>query len=150
VDDLSVTSMRRIEAELLILLRRVRRTTADNARLVHPDLPATGYRVLMFVVDNEPTRAADVVEALDLDKGVVSRQVGHLQQLGLLSRTEDPEDRRAHQLVLSDEGRKRLGLLRDRRRDELASRLSDWSPASLAAFADQLGRYNASFETDGR
>lgn len=146
VDERGVASMRRIEAELLRLLRRVRRTAMENARLVHPDLQVTGYGVLMFVADNEPTRAVDVVEALDMDKGSVSRQVAQLHQLGLLSRTDDPEDRRAHQLVLSDEGRKRLGVLRDHRRDELESRLASWSPTALASFAEQLGTYNASFE----
>jgi len=146
VDERGVTSMRRIEGELLRLLRRVRRTAMENARLVHPDLQVTGYGVLMFVADNEPTRAVDVVEALDMDKGSVSRQVAQLHQLGLLSRTDDPEDRRAHQLVLSDEGRKRLAVLRDHRRDELESRLASWSPAALATFAEQLGTYNASFE----
>lgn len=146
VDERGVASMRRIERELLRLLRRVRRTSMENARLVHPDLQVTGYGVLMFVADNEPTRAVDVVEALDMDKGSVSRQVAQLHQLGLLSRTDDPEDRRAHQLVLSDEGRKRLGVLRDHRRDELESRLASWSPTALASFAEQLGTYNASFE----
>jgi DNA-binding MarR family transcriptional regulator len=146
VDEQGVASMRRIESGVLRLLRRVRRTATENARLVHPDLQATGYGVLMCVMEHEPMRAVDVVEALDMDKGAVSRQVAQLHQLGLLSRTDDPEDRRAHHLVLSDEGRRRLAVLRDRRRDELESRLASWSPADLAAFAEQLGHYNASFE----
>ncbi len=142
----SVAALRQIEAEVLTLLRRVRRTSAENARLVHLDLSVSGYAVLLFVVEHEPTRAADVAEQLDMDKGAVSRQVSHLEQLGLVSRAVDPDDGRAHRLVLSDEGRGRIAVLRRHRRADLEGRLASWSAEDLAVFADRLARYNASFE----
>jgi DNA-binding MarR family transcriptional regulator len=141
----SAMSMRRIESEVL-RLRRVRHQALGNARLVHPDLPAGAYALLLFIVENEPIRASDAVEALALDKGAVSRQVHQLEELGLVSCTEDPDDRRAHRLVLSDEGRARVAVLRDHRRQDFERRLSAWSPEDLEAFAASLGRYNASFE----
>ncbi len=147
VDDPSVASMRRIEGELLRLLRAVRRASVENARLVHPDLQGGGYAVLLHVVDHEPTRAADIVEALDLDKGSVSRQVAHLHTLGLLDRAHDPDDGRAHLLVLSAEGRRRVAVLRGHRRGELERRLASWSPADLEVFAARLADYNASLES---
>lgn len=141
-----VAAMRQIEAEVLALLRRVRRTSAENARLVHPELSAAAYAVLLFVVEHEPTRATDVVEQLDMDKGAVSRQVSQLEQLGLVSRASDPDDGRAYRLVLSDLGRDRIAVLRRHRRADLEGRLSTWSEHDLAVFADRLARYNASFE----
>jgi DNA-binding MarR family transcriptional regulator len=139
-------SLRRIEREILALLTRVRRTASEHARLVHPDLQAAGYAVLLYLIENEPTRAVDIVEELGIDKGAVSRQVTHLEQLGLLARTCDPADRRAQTLVLSDDGRARLAILRQQRRDDFERRLSAWSAADLAAFGERLGEYNASLD----
>ncbi|MGN6129793.1 MAG: MarR family winged helix-turn-helix transcriptional regulator [Nocardioidaceae bacterium] len=141
-----VAAMRQIEAEVLTLLRRVRRTSVENARLVHPELTTSGYAVLLFVVEHQPTRAADVVEQLDMDKGAVSRQVSQLEHLGLVSREADPDDGRAYRLVLSDQGRDRIAVLRRHRREDLEGRLASWSERDLEVFADRLARYNASFE----
>jgi DNA-binding MarR family transcriptional regulator len=142
----AAVSLRRIEREVLALLTRVRRTSAEHARLVHPELQTTGYAVLLHLIENEPTRAADIVEALGIDKGAVSRQVAQLEQLGLLARTCDPEDRRAQTLVLSDDGRARLAVLREQRRSDFGRRLSTWSAADLAIFAERLSQYNASLD----
>ena len=142
-----VVSMRRIEGEVLRLLRRVRHQALTNARLVHPDLQAAGYAVFLYILENEPARASDAVEALGMDKGAVSRQVHHLEELGLVSSTDDPDDRRAHRLVLSEQGRARVSVLRERRRQEFESRLSGWSPEGLEVFAEKLAEYNASFES---
>ncbi|MGH3369318.1 MAG: MarR family winged helix-turn-helix transcriptional regulator, partial [Nocardioidaceae bacterium] len=78
--------------------------------------------------------------------GAVSRPVGHLEGLGLLSRTCDPADRRAQILVATTSGRERVERLRAERRGVVAGRLADWSVADLAALAHHLGRYNAALE----
>lgn len=140
-------SVHSIEREVRQLLHRVRRTSQENARLVHPELNPAAYSVLVFVVDREPTRASDVVEHLGVDKGAVSRQVAHLEQLGLVERSCDLVDRRAQTLVLTPEGKVRFAAVVERRRSDFAGRLSKWSAEDLAKFADQLGRYNASLES---
>ena len=142
----SFAALRQIEAEVLTLLRRARRSYAENARLVHPELSTAGYAVLLQVAEHEPTRAADVVDHLDMDKGSVSRQVSHLEQIGLVSRVGHPEDGRVHHLVLSDEGRRRVAALRRHRRQKFEDRLASWSPEDLEVFAQQLVRYNAALE----
>lgn len=139
--------VREIERELLVLIRRVRRTSVENARRVHPELPPAAYPVLLYVADHGPTRASDVVDHLGTDKGAVSRQVAQLEQLGLVTRSCDPEDRRAQALVLTADGRARLDRLAAERRSEFARRLAAWSPEDLASFADQLSRYNATLES---
>lgn len=140
-------SLLRIERELGVLLHRVRRRTTQAAPAVHPDLQPAALSVLLFVVDNEGARAAEVVEHFGIDKGAVSRHVVHLESLGLLSRSCDPEDRRAQTLVPTDLARERVGAVRAARRRDVAGRLADWSAEELAALADQLGRYNASLES---
>ena len=90
-----------IERELTVLLHRARRTTAKNAQHVHPELQPASYAVLLHVVDHGPTRASDIVEHLALDKGAVSRHLAQLEQLGLVERTSDPDDRRARNAPVS-------------------------------------------------
>jgi DNA-binding MarR family transcriptional regulator len=135
-----------IEREVMVLLHRVRRTSLENARLVHPDLQPAAYSVLFFVVDNEPTCASDVVERLGVDKGSVSRQVAHLEKLGLVRRSCDPSDRRVQTLALTIEGKSRVAAVAEQRRSEFEERLSTWSVENLAQFAERLARYNASLE----
>jgi DNA-binding MarR family transcriptional regulator len=139
-------SLRRIERELGVLLHRVRRRTTQSAAAVHPDLQPAALPVLLFVADNRGAHASDVVEHFGIDKGAVSRHVVHLEQLGLLARSCDPEDRRAQTLVLTDDAVERIRAARAERRRDVAGRLADWSPEELAALADQLRRYNASLE----
>lgn len=62
--------------------------------------------VLLFLYNNpEFDRAADIVAHRGLTKSHVSLSVSNLEGRGLLTRREDPEDRRAVHLILSGEGR---------------------------------------------
>ena len=139
-------SLRAIENELGVLLRRVRRQSAVNARRIHPELQPTAYAILRHVLEGQPARAAHIVDQLGIDKGAVSRGVAQLERLGLIERTTDPLDGRAQSLVVSDLGRKRVETLTRERRAVFAGRLASWSDAELAQFAERLGRYNASLE----
>lgn len=135
-----------IEREVGVLLRRVRRTSAEIARSIHPELAASSYPILLHVIDHEPVRAAQIVEHLGIDKGAVSRQVAQLERLGLIERAEDPDDGRAQTLVLSARGRERLHEVARQRSRTMAHRLGAWTDDELAQFARRLGRYNASLE----
>ena len=72
-----------------------------------------------------------LVEAMDLDKGAMSRGVQHLIDLGLVDRTPDPADGRATLLSVSAEGRTRLADMAVHRRKRLDERLSGWSDDEL-------------------
>ena len=102
--------LRRVEAEVGILIRRVKRVLGERARLLHPDLHPATFFLLNHIVERAPIRAADLVGAFGMDKGGVSRQVQHLVDLGLVDRRPDPEDRRASLLAPTEEAtRRRLG-----------------------------------------
>ena len=139
-------TVRALEHEMGVLVRRLRRLIAERARLVHPELAPVGYSMLMALQD-EPRRASDLVDLFSIDKGAVSRQVQALLELGLIERTPDPEDRRAAILAITDEGTRRLATVSDKRRAELLGRLSTWSSEELADFVSALSRYNAALET---
>ena len=139
-------SLQRIEQELGVLLHRVRRRTTQHAPAVHPELQPAALSVLLFVVGHEGAHASDIVEYFGIDKGAVSRHVVHLESLGLLTRSCDPDDRRAQTLVPTDLARERVEEFRAVRRRDVADRLTGWSAEELAALADLLGRYNDSLE----
>ena len=139
-------TVRHLEHEVGVLIRRVKRVIGERARAVHEDLLPASYLMLSYVADHGPARSSAVAEMFTIDKGAISRQVQHLVDLGLLERTPDPADGRATLLVVSEEGRRRLADVADQRRKLLDERLGDWSDDQLASFVQDLARYNAALE----
>ena len=140
--------LRRVEAQLGVLLRRVRRVVGERARLLHPDLQASAYVLLTHVVEHGPVRAADLADTFGMDKGGVSRQVQQLVDLGYVERRPDPDDRRATLLVASEEAVSRLHEIQRVRSNRFDQRLTDWTDEDLARFADQLASYNEALGGD--
>ena len=151
----------RLERELGVLIRRVRRVIGERARAVHPDLQPASYLMLSFLAAEGPQRSSVVSEKFNVDKGAISRQVQHLCDLGLLVREPDPADGRAMLISASPDAVRRLDALgRDRRR-WLDEQLAEWTegrparvrvqPGALQPRARQehLGR-TSSLEPDGR
>lgn len=137
---------RALEHELGVVIRRVRRSIATQAQMVHPDLAAASFSLLRSLHDDGPRRSSELAEMFAIDKGAVSRQVSRLEALGLVERAPDPIDGRAHQLSLTAHGRDRLAEVTRRRREWYDERLSDWSSTEIAELARQLSRYNATLD----
>ncbi len=133
----------RVEDEVGVLIRRIKHVIAERACEVHPELHPMSYPLLAHIGRCGPLRAVALCDAFAMDKGGVSRQVQGLVDLGLIERQPDPEDRRATLLAMSPEGTRRMSAVSRSRSDRFAERLISWTDADLAAFADQLGRYNA-------
>ena len=135
-------SLRRLEREVGVLIRRIKRVIGDRARAVHPDLQPASYLMLAWLVDEGPVRASEMVESFNIDKGAVSRQLQHLDDLGLVVRTPDPDDGRASLVAASDDARRRLADVAEHRRKWLDEQLGDWTDDELETFVTTLGRYN--------
>jgi len=140
--------LRFIEAEVGILVRRVKRVMADRAREVHPDLHPITYFILSHLAQHGALRAADLADAFGMDKGGVSRQVQALVDLGLVERHPAADDRRAILLDVSAEGRRRLEAMFRARSNRFDERLSTWSDEELSAFGAQLAAYNRALGDD--
>lgn len=140
--------LRAIESEVASLIRRVKRVIAERAREVHPELHPMTYFILTHLATHGPLRGADLSDAFGMDKGGVSRQVQALVDLGLVERKPNAEDRRAILLDATDEGRERLEVMSQNRRDRFDERLADWSDADLRSFAQQLAAYNQALADD--
>jgi DNA-binding MarR family transcriptional regulator len=139
-------TLRALEHEMGVLVRRIRRVIAERARMLHPDLSPVAYSMMTALRDSGPQRASALVEIFSIDKGAVSRQVQALLELGLIERTPDPEDRRAMILAITEEGSSRMAQLALARRHQVSARLENWSDEELSAFVRSLGRYNAALE----
>jgi len=140
-------SLRHLEREVGVLIRRIRRVIGERARLVHPDLQPASYLMLSWLVDEGPVRASSMVENFAIDKGAVSRQLAHLDELGLVVRTPDPDDGRATLVAASDDARRRLADVADHRRKWLDEQLGDWTAEELENFAGTLEKYNAALSS---
>jgi DNA-binding MarR family transcriptional regulator len=61
--------------------------------------------ILMGLVHGVNTGVSEIGEQLGVTNAAASQAVDRLVQLGLIERTEDPEDRRAKRLALTQKGR---------------------------------------------
>lgn len=132
-----------IERELRILLRRVRSYSIELARSVHPALDPAVYALLVDIADSCPVRAADLAEERNVTKGVISRQVRALEDLGLLERRPDPTDARAHTLVPSAAGRRAVRRAQALRHQAMQRLLAGCTADELAAMAHAFSRFNS-------
>jgi len=135
-----------LDGELGVMVRRIRRVIGENARAVHPELTSAGYLLLAWLANNGPQRGSTIADQLGIDKGAVSRQAQHLEELGLLQRSPDPDDGRAMLLAASPDAVAGLSRVREERRASLDDRLAGWSDADLMALVSLLGRYNTALE----
>jgi DNA-binding MarR family transcriptional regulator len=135
-------SLRHLEREVGVLIRRIKRVIGERARAVHEDLQPASYLMLSWLVDEGPVRASAMVERFNIDKGAISRQLQHLDELGLVVRTPDPDDGRATLVAASDDARRRLADVTEHRRKWLDEQLGDWSAEELETFAATLEKYN--------
>lgn len=141
-----VESLKRLELEVGVLVRRVRRVLCERAQEVHPDLQSSGYTILVTLAGAGERRSSEISEEFGVDKGAVSRQVQHLLDLGLVERAPDPADGRASLIRISAFGAGRLAEVSRARRRSIDDRLSDWPEAELAQFVAALARYNTTLD----
>jgi DNA-binding MarR family transcriptional regulator len=136
----------RLEQEVGVLIRRVKRVIGERARAVHPDLQPASYLMLSHLVSSGPQRSSVLSERFGVDKGAISRQVQHLCELGLLERTPDPEDGRATLVSASPDAVHRMEALNRDRRRWLDEQLAEWSEDDLRQFVTGLARYNEALD----
>jgi DNA-binding MarR family transcriptional regulator len=97
-----------------------------------------------------PVRVSVLAEAMHLDQSTVSRHVSSLEQVGLVARSDDPDDRRAALLSITAAGRSRLATILDERRAIFRAATADWSDDDRARLADSLNRMVRALEAMGR
>jgi DNA-binding MarR family transcriptional regulator len=112
----------------------------------HPEVDPFHYPIL-FRVWSEPQRLSDLAQALHADVSTTSRQVSHLTQLGLIEKVPDPQDRRAAQLGITEQGKAFVLALRASRNQQLDEVMAGWSDEDRDQFTHLLARFLDDLET---
>lgn len=135
----------KIEQQMTVLLRRVQRihlyTTSGE---VH--LERSAYSLLCQLADQGPQRLGALAAAFGLDPSTITRQVHALESAGLTGRSEDPSDRRAAIVDLTEEGREALHRTREYRRRRLEEITSAWSDTDRSDFGRLLEQFNTAVD----
>jgi DNA-binding MarR family transcriptional regulator len=140
-DDLAA-GIDRIQAEIAVLFRRARVYFREAAREVHPDLQPSAYAILVRLVVDGPMRASALVDYFAADKGAISRQISHLEDLGFATRRPDPDDRRAQSIEATQIGKRRCQAARERHMRATRELLSHWDPSDVDKLGELLARFN--------
>ncbi len=80
------------------------------------DLPGgpRGYLVLVAVASGEPPSQLALAQQVNLDRTVMTYLLDDLETRQLITRRPDPRDRRARQVLITEEGRAQLERAQDR------------------------------------
>lgn len=113
------------------------------AEQIHPELRGPDVFMLQIVSRKGPVTAKELTQLLRIDKGLVSRQLAKLRQLGLVEAQHDAADRRSVLLTVSDSGREMLSGMHRELSAAYEQRLADWSEEDLQTLIDLLHRFNA-------
>jgi DNA-binding MarR family transcriptional regulator len=125
---------------LLPVLMELKAWTRQVSHQHLAEQPTASLVVLSLLERCAPARVSELAEIARVDTSVLSRHAKSLEQDGLVQRTSDPSDGRAHRLQLSDEGRRVLADGRARMAQHVAARLQGWSEKDLERLTDDLTR----------
>lgn len=144
LDDVTTKRDDRMQAVYAELQAISRRAAARSRRTAEP-LTVVQHTLLNFIAVTPDCRAVDIASAMRLNRSTVSRQIGDLQELGLVEVGVQPisSQARGQLLLLSDRGRELLQRSIRANHAELERRLADWSDDDIDRLADGLERFNA-------
>ena len=137
---LSTTSREDAAVEVLRSLFEVKGWFRDLGSWMQLPLPTTAVMILSLVERHGPARVGELADVAHVDASVISRQLAHLEQEGLVARAPDPRDGRAQQIGITTQGA--LTLSEGRRRLEalVTERLETWAADELSSLAAGVRR----------
>ena len=129
-----------VEEQLRLLFVRVRAVWKEAAAAVHPDLQPVGYKIISAIGHRGRMHAGALAETLEIDKSVVSRQVKHLEALGLVVTVADPNDGRARFVEATPAAVESIGQKGSRMQQQLYAALRTWTGDDVDELARLLAR----------
>ncbi|WP_336947145.1 bifunctional helix-turn-helix transcriptional regulator/GNAT family N-acetyltransferase [Asaia sp. HN010] len=113
---------------------------ASDAHFLGSKVSATEARVLYEIAQRAPVRAATLQEAMQIDRGYLSRMITRLARNDLVKRDSPAHDRRARPVSLTDQGRRILEQLEQRLNHALARTLDRLLPLEQSDLVQSLSR----------
>ena len=98
--------------------------------------------ILLKLLNHEYIYQKDIVSDLEMDNGLVTRNIRKLEDLGYVNRQEDDENRRQNKISLTDKGRTFTIKLRDeglKRENEIMKDVSISREELIELFLEILG-----------
>lgn len=121
------------------IMMGVRQYYARAAETTSPGMLPGTFKVLTTVARVGPITLSDLAERLAADRGMVSRQVSELDNLGFAERASDPSDGRVRLIGITALGRERLQAARGPHESRLGHILQDWPIDSIDRLSQLLG-----------
>jgi DNA-binding MarR family transcriptional regulator len=100
----------------------------------------SAFPILKALSIHGPMRLSNIAQTIGLDASTVSRHVRQLEDRGLLDRSDDPDDRRASRVAVSEQGHACLAEGYRARRHVLSAALGDWTDDEREALRGTLTR----------
>jgi MarR family transcriptional regulator, lower aerobic nicotinate degradation pathway regulator len=111
-----------------------------EAVLAEQDLTLIHHGVLAALADAGPQSQQQLADALDFDKSHLVARIDDLQRRGLVTRTQDPTDRRRNQIALTPAGQALIDRLRPVAEQSQQNFLQTLSPAEQRTLISLLRR----------
>ncbi|WP_437933004.1 MarR family winged helix-turn-helix transcriptional regulator [Sorangium sp. So ce341] len=121
--------LRELHGAMVDLIALMNQPQRDQALLAEAgvSLDQALFRLLVGIERYGPIGVVELSDRAGRDYTTVSRQVAKLESLGLVERRPSPADRRVHEAVITDEGRKVTDALDAARQRLAAPILATWS-----------------------
>ncbi len=110
----------------------------------YPGLKKNHIRIMGFLHQHPSLTATAIAKMLDIEKGSLTTLIDQLEELGLVVRCADLNDRRKFLISLTDTGKKEMHNTLHCSTQHMSEILSDTDSDELQKFADSL-RYAVEF-----
>ncbi|MFJ5108508.1 MULTISPECIES: MarR family winged helix-turn-helix transcriptional regulator [unclassified Glutamicibacter] len=130
------------EQELFSLIALTTRAKRELATRLDSRLTPGYLPVLGMILRSQRITQSEICEHLLVDKAALSRMITKLEQLALVKREVDPEDRRVFHILPTELAVERWHECFQGWRTELRSRMTNWDNEDLSALIDLLSRLN--------
>lgn len=99
------------------------------------------FPLLVSIGKRGPIGVVDMADCVGRDYTTVSRQVARLEELGLVKRQLNAQDRRVREAIITDQGRAITDRIDDAREQMALKIFSDWDSAELEQFVGLIRRF---------
>lgn len=99
------------------------------------------FPLLVSIGKRGPIGVVDMADCVGRDYTTVSRQVARLEELGLVKRRLNAQDRRVREAIITDQGRAITDRIDDAREQMALKIFSDWDSAELEQFVGLIRRF---------
>jgi DNA-binding MarR family transcriptional regulator/GNAT superfamily N-acetyltransferase len=119
-------------------------------KLLHSPWTLQEARIIYEIAQRDSHTATDLVRALGLDAGFLSRTLRALQRRQIVARKPSKSDRRVTELALTARGRAAFAELDNRSHDEVAALLGGLDTAARAALVNAMTTIEQALEPPAR